>query len=42
MSNVGRVSELDILMNRERLVRARRFWVAWGEHPPQIQHTVYE
>jgi len=30
----GRATVEALKMNRERLVRARRLWVAWGEHPP--------
>lgn len=32
----GRATVEALQMNRERLVRARRLWVVWGEHPPQI------
>lgn len=32
----GRATVKALQMNRERLVRARRLWVSWGEHPPQI------
>lgn len=32
----GRATVEALQMNRLRLVRARKLWVAWGEHPPQI------
>jgi len=32
----GRATIEALQMNRERLVRARRLWADWGEHPPQI------
>lgn len=32
----GRVTVEVLQMNRDRIVRTRRLWVAWGEHPPQI------
>lgn len=32
----GRATVETLQMNRERLVRARRLWVAWGEHPPRV------
>ncbi|MCH8294351.1 HNH endonuclease [Candidatus Poribacteria bacterium] len=30
----GRATVEAWQMNRQRLVRARRLWMAWGEHPP--------
>ena len=30
----GRATVKALQMNRQRLVRARRLWVTWSEHPP--------
>jgi hypothetical protein len=34
LTPTGRATIATLRMNRQQLVRARRMWVAMGEHPP--------